>query len=43
MSFLLLIVLVLTLGCMFLFKLEFSPDVSTRVGLLDHMVTIFSF
>ena len=32
-----------TLVCMYLFKLEFLPDTCPGVGLLDHMVTIFSF
>ena len=27
-----------TLGCMYLFKLEFSPDMCPRVGSLNHMV-----
>ena len=33
----------LLLGCMYLFKVEFLsfPDICPRVGLLDHMVTLF--
>ena len=31
------------LGCMFLFKLEFSPNICPGVGLLDHMVTLSIF
>ena len=43
-SWLLWIVLLWTLGCMHLFKLEFSPGIDPRVGLLDHMVVlVFSF
>ena len=30
------------LGCIYLFKLEFSPDIRLGVGLLDYIVTIFS-
>ena len=30
-------------GCMYLFELEISPDICPGVGMLDHMVTIFSF
>ena len=29
--------------CIYLFKLWFYPDMCPRVGLLDYMVTIFSF
>ena len=36
----LLIVLLWTLGCIYVFKLEFSPGICQRVGLLDY---IFSF
>ena len=32
-----------TLGCVYLFELQFSPDICPGVGLLDHMVTLFSF
>ena len=37
--------MVLLLEPMYLFKLEFSsfPDISPRVGLLDHMVALFFF
>ena len=28
-------------GCMFLFKLWFSPDIQPGVGLLDHVVALF--
>ena len=28
---------------MYLFKLQFYPDIHLGVGFLDHMVTIFSF
>ena len=30
-----------TLGCMYLFQLEFSPDICPGVGSLDHMVALF--
>ena len=29
------------LGCMDLFELEFSLDICSRVGMLDHMVALF--
>ena len=32
-----------TLGCIYLFKLEFSLDIRPGMGLQDHMVTIFRF
>ena len=41
MSWLLWIVLLWTQGCVYLFKLEFSPDICPGVGLLDSMVTLF--
>ena len=28
------------MGCMYLFKLEFSMDICPGMGLLDHMVTL---
>ena len=28
-------------GCMYLFELEFSPDICPGVGLQDHMATLF--
>ena len=28
-------------GCMYLFKLWFSPDIQLGVGLLDHVVALF--
>ena len=36
-------VLLWTLGCVYLFKLEFSSflDISPEVGLLDHMIALF--
>ena len=42
-SWLLWMVLLWTLGCMCLFELEFLsfPDICSRVGLLDHIVTLF--
>ena len=42
-SWLLWMVLLWTLGCMCLFELEFLsfPDICSRVGLLDHAVTLF--
>ena len=44
MLWLLWIVLLQTLGYMYLFKLEFSPDTCPGMGLLDHVVTLsFSF
>ena len=30
------------IGCMYLFKLEFSPSICPGVGLLDHMVVLLS-
>ena len=41
MSWLLRIVLLWTLGCMYLFELEFSLYIFPGVGLLDHMVALF--
>ena len=41
MSWLLSIVWRWTLGCMYLLKLWFSPDICLGVGLLDHMVALF--
>ena len=41
MSWLLWIVLLWTLGCIYFFKLEFPLDVCLRVGLLDGMVALF--
>ena len=41
MLWLLWIVLLQTLGYMYLFKLEFSPDTCPGMGLLDHVVTLF--
>ena len=41
MSWLLLIVLLGTMECMYLFELEFSPDICPAVRLLDHMVALF--
>ena len=35
------IVLLQTLGYMYLFKLKFSPDICPGMGLLDHVVTLF--
>ena len=32
-----------TLGCMYLFQLEFSADICPGMGLQDHMITLFSF
>jgi len=40
-SWLLWVVLQWTLGCMYLFKVWFSPDTHTGVGLLDRMVVVF--
>ena len=40
-SWLLYIVLLWTLGCMYLFELWFSLDICPWVGLLDHIVTLF--
>ena len=40
---LLLTVLLWTLECMYPFELEFSSDTCPEMGLLDHMVTVFSF
>ena len=37
MSWLLWTVLLQTLGCMHLFELEFSPDICSGVGFLDHI------
>ena len=42
MSWLLWIVLLWTLGCMYLFKFEFFLDTCPGLGLLNHMVTLFS-
>ena len=41
MSWLLWVVLQWTLGCIYLFELEFSPDICPGVGFLGHMVTLF--
>ena len=41
MPWLLWIVLLQTLGYMYLFKLEFSPDICPGMGLLDHVVSLF--
>ena len=38
-----LLMLLWTLGCIFLFKLEFSPDICPGMGLLDHMVNLVFF
>ena len=35
------IVLLWTLGCMYLFKFELSPDICPGVGLLDHVLTLW--
>ena len=35
------IVLLQTYQCLYLFELQFCPDRCPRVGLLDHMVTLF--
>ena len=40
-SWLLWIALQWTLGCMYLFKLWFPPDICPGVGLLEHMVAVF--
>ena len=40
MSWLLWIVLLWTQGCMYLFELEFCPDIYLGVGLLDYMETL---
>ena len=41
MPWLLKIVLLWTLVCMYLFDLEFSLDIGPGVGLLDHLITLF--
>ena len=41
MTWLLYVVQLWTLGCMYLFKLEFSLDICPGMGLLDHMATLF--
>ena len=42
MSWLLQIVLLLTLGCIYFFEIEFSLDICPEVGLLDYKVALFS-
>ena len=36
------IVLLLTLGCIYFFEIEFSLDICPEVGLLDYKVALFS-
>ena len=43
MSWLLWIVLLRTLWCMYLFELEFSPGICPGVGLLHHMIILYLY